>query len=161
MHRHYFLPKPKMAISFLNVLINTMKSIDEYNEGKPHAERAVLDMQDYIDEKNDYNQPIEVKHFCGTAACILGYQAIVEHPEQTNSSKLERLASKNASKLIDCLGEELARSIYETHAKIRNSFAYDAGIQTHELDHLLRNDTTPQEAIEYMEFVILLCETRL
>lgn len=104
-------------------------------------------------------------HTCGFAACLIGYQVLSKRLDsfpQAFDSKLEAGESVSITcdamsiELEDCLGYNLAASIYES--KNRASYAGDSGLfSEEEIDSFghLSDDTDLDLAIEYMEAVIV------
>lgn len=147
------IPEPTQGIIFLNELITTMEKVIAYNKKQTDINnKAHFLMDDFFDVYED-----QVNHFCGTVACILGYQAIEENPNIIALGELQMRADRLAAKSVDLLGKNLGTSIYDSSAGNRRYHS------PHRQDfvHLQSDETTPEDAIEYMEYVITLCEDQL
>jgi len=118
------------------------------------VDNAVLDMGSYIAKSGE--------HFCGTAACVLGYWVIDKHPNEPKDwlraeaeNKLEYLNSLCSK----ALGKpSLSRSIWMTLSLDRNEWALKSELFTQEeidtVIHLCSNKPTAKDAKDYIELCI-------
>lgn len=155
--RDFEIQNPGAAIFLISKLIKTMQDVIAYNETAEYYNAATLDMEDYVNGEGI----VEIDHFCGTAACILGYQAISENPTETDSEELSDRAGFIAQILRTSLGTDMAQSIYETNYHVRRKSGINAYVPNLNFVHLSSDETSPQDAIEYMEYVLSICESRL
>jgi hypothetical protein len=153
------IPNPSKSIDMLNELMDTLKDVIVHNAAAKNArEMSGFNMRDYvtIGPVDD-----ESKHLCGTAACILGYQAFANTPTDFLEYDLRRASGHIENKLNLVLGIQLACSIYDSFARDRMHYAEDLEFNFVDFVHLRSDETTLEDAIEYMEFVIRLCEAQL
>jgi hypothetical protein len=155
--RDFEIQNPGASMLLISKLIKTMQEVITYNENAEYYNAATLDMEDYINSED----VLEINHFCGTAACILGYQAIVDNPTETDSEDLSDRAGFIAQMLRNSLGTDMAQSIYETDYQVRRRSGIFAFVPNLDFVHLSSDETSPQDAIEYMEYVLTLCESKL
>jgi hypothetical protein len=156
------IPYPESAIVLLNKMIMTMRGVISYNETLSsdfNESMATLNMQSYVDAGTYSTNPGQ--HFCGTAACILGYQAIYESATGTTVIELANIAGDIGDDLDTLLGYDISNSVISVTSDHRLSCAKDGNVQNLKHNHLQNCDTTPQDAIDYMEYVITLCEEQL
>jgi len=118
------------------------------------VDNAVLDMGSYIAKSGE--------HFCGTAACVLGYWVIDKHPNEHEDwliaeagNKLEYLDSLCSK----ALGKtSLSRSIWMTESLDRKERALKSELFTQEeidtVIHLCSNKPTAKDAKDYIELCI-------
>jgi len=105
-------------------------------------------------------------HTCGKAACLVGYQTLSDRlslfARATRSSNgpegkdVDEVSANLATDMEDCLGWELANSIYE--AQGRREYAENSEFfSARELDYYdhLGDDTNLDSAIEYMKAIAL------
>jgi hypothetical protein len=105
-------------------------------------------------------------HTCGKAACLVGYQALSKrlslfaHATMTSNgprgNDVHEISSELATDVEDCLGYELANSIYE--ANDRREFAENSELfSAKELDSFdhLGEDTNLEAAIDYMQAIVV------
>jgi hypothetical protein len=154
------IPEPKLAFDYLQELINTMQQVIDFNElTKDANKKAIFDMNILLD--NVTNENHEVYHFCGTSGCICGWQALVENPEISSVHTLQALSYDIIQKMTMLLGEFLPESIYGENYVIRNAEAECAELQNTDFAHLQSNYTTPEDAIEYMEYIQTICKEQM
>ena len=129
-----------------------------YTMKKALEVQAVLNMERWITVSPDD----EDKHFCGTAACICGYQALtgrvdifgLEDSEYKDclSSDIADFLRGSCRKVFDRV--DLADSIYREDMASRFSSANTSGLFTldelHNLRHLNTDSPTPQDAYDYL-----------
>lgn len=153
------IPNPSKSIDMLNELINTLRGVIAHNAAAKNAKEITeFNMREYvtIGPVDD-----ESEHLCGTAACILGYQALANAPTEFLKYDLQRASGFLAENLNLVLGAQLACSIYDSYANDRMQKAEDLEFNFVDFVHLKSDKTTIEDAIEYMEFVIRLCEAQL
>ena len=156
------IPEPRDAILYLQEFINTMQQVIDYNKFTDKLEeKANFDMSQFITPNNNRFSLNDQQHFCGTTACICGYQAIVENPEYTAIDILTDMAMIVADKLKFLLGNDLAISIYNESFDVRNEAAIDAGLFHDSFPHLQLDTSTPEDAIEYMQYIQTICKEQM
>lgn len=125
------------------------------------AENSRLEMGNWVDQ-----EPTEPQHFCNTACCILGYQAVkdcVPYYEEYDINILERF-SGNLSDYLQASCEEvigysdLANSVFYPYFEDRWAEADYTELFTEEelssIVHLNSDSPTFQDAIDYLDICI-------
>lgn len=112
------------------------------------AENAQLDMGEWVTE-------MPTEHFCNSACCIMGYQAIKEamrSSQELDMGRIQRLASNMAEQ------NSLSISIWQSSSRARKKEAVATGLfSTSELDsfnYLHTDFPSFNDAIEYINACI-------
>ena len=124
------------------------------------AENSRLSMDSWVDQ-----EPTEPQHFCNTACCILGYQAVKDYDsdEEYNINILERFSGNlsdylqaSCNDVMEC--EYLANSVFYPYFEDRWAEAYYTELFTEEelssIVHLNSDSPTFQDAIDYLDICI-------
>lgn len=106
-----------------------------------------------------------VGHFCNTAACICGYQAIsgnLSNFKQVSKTGQHYLDDTACEISLNITAEEpveyLGASIYDAYSSDRKRYAKTTGLFSESeldvLNHLNTNELKAEDVIEYLELVI-------
>ena len=118
---------------------------------------------------------IDEHNFCGTAACLCGYQALSNNLNLFARAKGALCESEDHEAIADAIAYDLessckalfgntylARSIFMASARNRFCSALEAQVAGREtletFNHLTTRKPTLDDAIEYIEFVIEKCK---